>query len=149
MLVEKVKKIKINPRYDISARQMKDLAEGAAGQFNTDTTQLLDAVSLGFKLGYEKGAKAVQKEMTEFIENPKNKNEYKQAIFANIGGIKNVYVLRDILILSDILCRQNLTLLSDDESNISSIFRNIVNCNNSSILNQIRIITSRALSKRV
>ena len=61
-LVEKVKMIEVNPRYDMTGLQLVELAEAAAGGHSLFLqNQFLDAVHLGFKLGYQQGGKAVKK----------------------------------------------------------------------------------------
>lgn len=76
-------------------------------------------------------------EMTKHIENIRN--EYRQAIFTNVSGIKDTIALRDMVKLSDILRRHysntgNETV-STDEYKLLSIFRGSMKLNSNTLDN--------------
>lgn len=81
---------------------------------------------------------------------PKYKKEIRQEIIENIGRIKNVHVLRNILEISDILARycdeEQYKTLSEREWSIKSIITDMLMCDEKSV-SKLQIFSSIYVSK--
>ena len=89
----------INPRYDLSYKKWKELAEGAEG--------IADAVSLGFGYGYFQGMKAAEAEYRKKpAENPQKVKELRQAIIYTVNKTRSTFALNDIFLVADLLQRK-------------------------------------------
>jgi len=125
-LVEKVEMIEVNPRYDMTGLQLMELADAAAGGHSLfPQNQFLDAVHLGFKLGYQQGEKAVKKKMEMPIKNPKCKSEYRDAIYSNLKQVKYKEYLVQLHKYSAMLIGYDY--LSENESRTSMVIQMLLN----------------------
>ncbi|MCH1971628.1 hypothetical protein MCI89_04605 [Muricomes sp. OA1] len=113
----------INPRYDLSYKKWKELAEGAEG--------IADAVSLGFGYGYFQGMKAAEAECRKKpAENPKKVKELRQAIIYTVNKTRSTFALNDVYMIADLLQRKmdykEYTTLTSAEWSKATIINHIL-----------------------
>lgn len=87
---------KINPRYDMSVKEVRALAEHYVGR--------IDLASAAFSYGYYQGQKAERNVIP--VENPRKVGELREAITYTANQTKNKLVLKDVLQIADLFRRQ-------------------------------------------
>lgn len=145
-LIEKLEQIEINPRYDMTAFELDEIANSFICTY--------DAAAYGFRCGYLKGQRAQKKaeQKSGVPEHPKYKTEYRRAIIKKVGESKNIIGLKTIYRIIDMMnrCRDEklYETLTDGEWSTISIINSILVCEDEVKLNQICSFISNFLYPR-
>lgn len=147
-LIEKLRNIEINPRYDMTYDELCEIAQAFRGT--------IDAASYGFRYGYLKGCraqkKADQEQWTDVPDQPKYKAEYRRAIIKKVGESKNIIDLKEIYRIIDMMNRwrdeKTYETLTDGEWSTISIINSVMVCKDEKKLNLICTFLSGLLYPR-
>lgn len=147
-LVEKLRNVEINPRYDMTGGELSEIA--------TSFTGTHDVAAYGFRFGYLKGCRAQKKaderQESEVPEHPKYKTEYRRAIVKKVEESKNIIDLKAMYRIIDLLNRwrdeELYKTLTDGEWSTVSIINSIMVCKDEKKLNLICTFLSGLLYPR-
>lgn len=147
-LVEKLRKMEINPCYDMSYDELCEIAQAFSGT--------IDVAAYGFRFGYLKGCraqkKADQEQWKDVPDQPKYKTEYRRAINKKVEESKDIIDLKAIYQIIDLLNRERnhemYETLTDGEWTTIIIIRQILGCGDESKLNRISAFISDLLYPR-
>ena len=132
---------KINPRYDMSVKEVRALAEYYVGRF--------ELVSTAFCYGYYQGQKAERNVIP--VENPKKIGELREAITYTANKTKNKLVLKAVLQIADLFRRQmdevEYKTLSDADWKRVSAIRCLLQCEDEKKMDAIQYFIMRMCEK--
>jgi len=147
-LLEKAKEISINPRYELDIDLVCQMVDQTLGSWiNVIGSRALDLIRIAFSIGYQRGERAKQAEYNRKPqEDPRTRNEIRQAITYNINHTKNNDVLRNLLKLADILKRKHndkeYKTITEAEKHKIYIVEDVLHCDNTEYLIQIRTVAN-------
>lgn len=147
-LVEKLRNVEINSRYDMSGTELEEIARSF--------TNTYDATAYGFRFGYLKGCraqkKADQEQWADAPDLPRYKTEYRRAIVKKVEESKNIIDLKAMYRIIDLLNRwrdeELHKTLTDGEWSTVSIINSIMVCKDEKKLNLICTFLSGLLYPR-
>lgn len=135
---------KIKPCYSLNTADLQQLLDYYGGG--------ADLAMSAFRWGYIQGMKAQESDMKKPTGDLKRKDDIRKAVYGEACAIKNIYMLRELYEIADVLRRSRddieYATLTEAEWNKISIIKNIMACIDEKALGKLNCFVSSFLSNR-